>query len=95
MSSMTSSELKTSFQYDIPLEDGVTYYVTVKATNGAGTTATAYSDGVTIDTSPPRVGRVIHGAPADDERVDAVTSIHYTKDNQSAYYQVNVKNFQK
>ena len=57
---MTSANLETSVQYPIILEEGVRYYVTVEATNGAGLKEKAYSDGVTLDTSPPEVGDVVY-----------------------------------
>ena len=55
---LTSSGLDTHFTLWVRLEQEARYYVTVKATNGAGLSATAYSDGVKVDTSPPRMGRV-------------------------------------
>ena len=39
----------------LTLSNGTKYYVTVRATNGAGLTNTATSDGVTVDTTPPVV----------------------------------------
>src|SRR5262249_41927522 len=40
------------------LVNGVTYYATVRATNGAGLTVTATSDGVVIDNTAPTTGTV-------------------------------------
>ena len=39
----------------LALISGTKYYVTVRATNGAGLTRTAGTDGVTVDTTPPTV----------------------------------------
>ena len=86
---MTSCGLETSFQFKTSLEDGLTYYIAIKATNGAGLSTIAYSDGITIDTSPPLVGPVVHGAPVDSDMDESVTSISYAKDN-STYYQVMI-----
>ncbi|MBI2933480.1 MAG: hypothetical protein HYY16_17690, partial [Planctomycetes bacterium] len=38
---------------NLSLAHGITYYVTVRATNGGGLTATAGSDGITVDLVPP------------------------------------------
>ena len=43
------------------LEDGVTYYVTVRAWNGAGEYVQSVSDGVMVDTVPPTPGQVWDG----------------------------------
>ena len=55
---MTSSGLDTHLTFWLKLEQRTQYFVTVKATNGAGLSASAYSDGVEVDTSPPQMGRV-------------------------------------
>ncbi|MBI3183425.1 MAG: hypothetical protein HYZ28_14905, partial [Myxococcales bacterium] len=49
----------------LSLASGTTYYLTVRATNGAALTATATSDGVTVDTSGPPLSLVNDGAAAD------------------------------
>ena len=59
MHHMTSSNLLTSVHPSIILEDGQRYSFTVEAINGAGLKETVYSDGVTLDASPPNVGKVL------------------------------------
>ena len=61
---MTSANLETSVHCPIVLQEGVRYYVTVQATNGAGLKEKAYSDGVTLDTSRPVVGDIVFEAKA-------------------------------
>jgi sugar lactone lactonase YvrE len=46
---------------DLMLTQGQTYYVTIQATNGAGLSSTATSDGVKVDTTAP----VVSGVPTD------------------------------
>ncbi len=48
-----------------PIMNGQRYYVTVKATNGAGVTTSVTSDGVTVDDSPPISGTVTDGMVSD------------------------------
>ncbi|MGE0333650.1 MAG: hypothetical protein AB7P37_23495, partial [Ramlibacter sp.] len=55
----------------LTLTSGTTYYVTVRATNGAGLTTLVTSDGVKVDTSAPTAGTVSDGSGAD---VDFQTS---------------------
>jgi hypothetical protein len=57
----------------LALVNGQTYYVTVRATNGVGLTATANSDGVTVDSSGPVPGTVSDG-PGPDISFQASTS---------------------
>ena len=62
--SSTSSDVtatKISAFLSHPIKNGGRYYVTVKATNGAGLTSVVASNGVTVDYTPPRVGIVIDG----------------------------------
>ncbi|KAK7493739.1 hypothetical protein BaRGS_00015068, partial [Batillaria attramentaria] len=42
------------------MEQGIRYYVTVRAVNGAGLMTTAVSDGVTVDVTPPVAGVVFN-----------------------------------
>jgi hypothetical protein len=46
----------------LALTDGVTYFVTVRATNGSGRTITATSNGIEVDGSDPLPGTVNDGA---------------------------------
>ena len=55
---MTSCGLKTDIEVKLILQEGTRYYVTIQATNGAGLSNMAYSDGITIDNTPPVVGLV-------------------------------------
>lgn len=57
----------TSVRYFLskPIINGQRYYVTVKATNGAGVTSSLTSDGVTVDDSSPIFGTVIDGLMSD------------------------------
>lgn len=43
----------------VPLQDGQSYYATVRVTNGAGATNTSVSSAFRVDGSPPLAGRVI------------------------------------
>ena len=54
-----------------PIRNGQRYYVTVKATNGAGVTTSLTSDGVTVDESPPISGTVIDGSVLDVDYVNS------------------------
>ena len=58
MQSMTNADLQTSIHLQILLQEGQRYFFTVEATNGAGLKETAYSDGVTVDVTPPLIGDV-------------------------------------
>lgn len=50
----------------LTLASGQTYYVTVRATNGTGTSSAATSNGVTVDSSAP----VVTGSPRDGTGAD-------------------------
>lgn len=52
--------------YELNLQQGDTYYVTVIACNGARRCSAAYSDGVTIDTTPPVMDYVRDGIMGPD-----------------------------
>ena len=56
--SMANADLQTSIHLQILLQEGQRYFFTVEATNGAGLKETAYSDGVTVDVTPPRIGDI-------------------------------------
>ena len=52
--------------FELNLQQGDTYYVTVVACNGARRCSAAYSDGVTIDTTPPVMEYVRDGIMGPD-----------------------------
>ena len=58
-----------------PIMNGQRYYVTVKATNGAGVTTSLTSDGVTVDETPPISGTVIDGMVSDVDYVNGEDDI--------------------
>ena len=58
-----------------PIMNGQRYYVTVKATNGAGVTTSVTSDGVTVDDTPPIAGIVIDVAVIDINHVNGESDI--------------------
>lgn len=58
--SMTNADLQTSVHLPVNLQEGQRYFFTVEATNAAGLKETAYSDGVTVDVTPPLIGDVSH-----------------------------------
>ena len=58
MQSMTNADVQTSIHLQILLQEGQRYFFTVEATNGAGLKETAYSDGVTVDVTPPVISDV-------------------------------------
>lgn len=60
----------------LALTSGTTYYVTARATNGAGLQSTATSDGVTIDTTLPAIAAVPNdGLAADVDYQTSTTTI--------------------
>ena len=62
---MTSADLHTSAHHQIDLEEGQRYFFTIEATNAAGLKESAFSDGVTIDTSPPLIENVVYDVETD------------------------------
>lgn len=63
----TAAGLNYSVEVDgLALHQGVTYFTTVTAANGAGLTASAVSDGVTVDRTPPVMLAVRDGIGAYD-----------------------------
>ena len=48
----------TGVERNVTLSHGVRYYVTVEATNGAGTTSHGWSSGFTVDVTPPEITEV-------------------------------------
>lgn len=71
---MTSADLQTSVVHSIVPQEGLQYFVTVEATNGAGLKQTTSSDGITVDTSPPAVAGVYHGVEREDKGVTQLMS---------------------
>ena len=71
---MTSANLITSVQHSIVPQEGLQYFFTVEATNGAGLKQTSFSDGVVVDTSPPVIAGVYHGVKKEENDVDQVMS---------------------
>ena len=74
--SLDVSASKASTYLNQPMESGDRYYVTVRATNGAGLVTVMVSDGVTVDYTPPGVGVVIDGQDND---------IDFLKDGDTIY----------
>ncbi len=58
---MTSAGPNTTVYHSIAPEEGVQHFVTVEAINGAGLKEVLYSEGITVDTSPPVIEGVHHG----------------------------------
>ena len=58
--SMTNADIQTSIHLQVLLQEGQRYFFTVEATNGAGLKEAAYSDGVTVDVTPPLIGDVAY-----------------------------------
>ncbi|XP_028399178.1 uncharacterized protein LOC114522645 isoform X2 [Dendronephthya gigantea] len=70
-SSLNVNATKISTFLNQPIKNGESYYVTVKAINGAGLSGVLASNGVTVDYTPPRVGTVTDGI---DDDVDYLKS---------------------
>lgn len=66
---MTSVDLRTSVYYWINLQEGLQYFFTVEATNGAGLKDVIYSDGITVDNSPPVIEGIYHSVENNDDSV--------------------------
>ncbi|MBI2930505.1 MAG: hypothetical protein HYY16_02545, partial [Planctomycetes bacterium] len=59
----------------LSLAAGLTYYVTVRATNGSGLVSTRSSDGVTVDTVSPGSPTLL--TPPDGTSVNAATGVYF------------------
>ncbi len=59
----------------LTLTSGVTYYATVRATNGSGLTSTASSNGVTVDTTAPPAAAINDGTGGDSDSQTSLTTI--------------------
>ncbi|XP_015767122.1 PREDICTED: uncharacterized protein LOC107345883, partial [Acropora digitifera] len=57
---MTNAGLDTSVSHRTGLHEGQRYFFTVEATNAAGLKESAYSDGITVDTTPPLLKDVLY-----------------------------------
>ena len=94
--------LKTSANrfYNLTLEQGRKYYITVRAENSRGEHVSSSSDGVVVDRSPP-VGKSIHVVPATGKETLYVTSssapvVTWTMDDPESglsHFLVGVGNF--
>lgn len=60
---------------NLALVDGATYFVTVRATNGAGTSASASSNGFVPDDVPPQIDWVADGGTVDVDYQSAVDTL--------------------
>ena len=58
---MTAAGLQTSVWHSLAAQDGLRYFFTVEATNGAGLKQAISSDGIIVDTSPPVISGIYHG----------------------------------
>lgn len=58
---MTSAGPNTTVHHPITPQEGLQYFFTVEATNGAGLKQAFYSNGIPVDTSPPVIKNVYHG----------------------------------
>lgn len=66
---MTSVDLRTSAYHWVNLQEGLQYFFTVEATNGAGLKDAIYSDGITVDISPPTMEGVYHSVENEEDSV--------------------------
>lgn len=66
---MTSAGANTTVHHSVEPQEGLQYFFTVEATNGAGLKEAFYSNGITVDTSPPVIGRVYHGVHKKEDGV--------------------------
>ena len=62
--------------YGLNFQQGDSYYVTVVACNGARRCSAAYSDGVTIDTTPPAMEYVRDGIMGPDMDFQVLKTVH-------------------
>ena len=83
---MTNAGLDTSVSHRTGLQEGQRYFFTVEATNAAGLKKSAYSDGITVDTTPPLLKDVLynlqsgaaklsHLLPSQSGSTDTTTSV--------------------
>ncbi|XP_028398913.1 uncharacterized protein LOC114522435 [Dendronephthya gigantea] len=71
--SFTQIGLNKSFQCDdCRIKSDMKVFARVRATNAVGLSAIFVSDGVTVDSSPPEIGRVLDGESAESPDVEKV-----------------------
>ena len=81
---MTSAGPNTTVEHSIIPQEGLQYFFTVEATNGAGLKQAFYSNGITIDTSPPVLKDVYHDI---ERKTNNVLQVITQKDSiQLAFY---------
>ena len=73
MKEMTFAGLDTSVNHQTVLQEGQRYFFTVEATNAAGLKGSAYSDGMTVDVTPPLIGEVLYDLQADAANIVALS----------------------
>ena len=66
---MTSVNLLTEVETSVVPQEGVQYFVTVEAINGAGLKKIVSSDGISVDKSPPVIEGVYHGIETEETEV--------------------------
>ena len=71
---MTAVGLQTSVWHPLASQDGLQYFFTVEATNGAGLKNALSSDGIIVDTSPPVIRGIYHGVEKSDKSAARVMS---------------------
>ncbi|XP_068740821.1 uncharacterized protein [Montipora capricornis] len=71
---MTFAGLETSANHQTVLQEGQRYFFTVEATNAAGLKESAYSDGMTVDVTPPLIGDVLYDLQADAANIVFLSS---------------------
>lgn len=71
---MTAADLQTSVWHPLASRDGLQYFFTVEATNGAGLKQSVSSDGIIVDTSPPVISDIYHGVEKADKNAAHVMS---------------------
>lgn len=81
---MTSAGPNTTVHHSITPQEGLQYFFTVEATNGAGLKQAVYSNGITVDTSPPIIENVHYDA---ERKTNDVFQLMTQKDSiQLAFY---------
>ena len=82
--SMTTADLHTSVYHMITFQEGLRYFFMVEAMNGAGLKEAIYSDGITVDTSPPVIGGVHYHVESGENNVFELMLQNH--DNHLAFY---------
>ena len=84
MKRMTSAQLHTNVQHPIILQEGLQYFFTVEAINGAGLKQTTSSDGIIVDTSPPVIAGIYRGVEREEN--DVAQGMTQNDGKQLAFY---------